>query len=47
MTTLVSGAMEAGAHSVPFKGTNLSSGVYQYTLQVDDARQTRAMLVFK
>ena len=51
VTTLVNSEFSAGNYSVTwdgkdYNGTRLGSGVYFYTLQIDDYRETKkAMLV--
>ena len=45
--TLETGYCTAGHHTVVFDGTNLSSGVYFYTLQTEKSTITRKMLLVK
>ncbi len=45
--TLVSENQSAGWYSVPFDGSNLSSGVYLYRLQTESFTETRKMLLVK
>lgn len=47
ITTLVSGIRQPGIHEVEFKGENLPSGVYYYTLTSGDFRETKKMLLIK
>lgn len=47
VATLVSGKMEAGAHSVAFDASNLSEGIYFYKLTANGVTQTRRMTVVK
>ena len=45
--TLVNEAKEAGYHSVEFNASNLPSGVYIYTLQVNEFSASKKMLLLK
>jgi hypothetical protein len=47
VATLVDGPLAAGNHTVSFDGSQLSSGVYFYTLQADGRTETRKMLLTK
>jgi len=47
VATLVDGMVEAGSHSVVFDGSQLTSGVYFYTLQAGDMAQTQKMVLVK
>jgi len=47
VATLVQDPYEAGAYKVDFDGTNLSSGVYFYTIKVNDFTSTKKMLLVK
>ncbi len=47
VATLVSGLVESGQHTVNFDASNLSSGVYFYTLQANGASETRKMVLMK
>ncbi|MBK6764843.1 MAG: T9SS type A sorting domain-containing protein [bacterium] len=48
VATLVNGTMAAGRHSVLFDGSNLSSGLYYYTVKVGkDFAATKKMLLLK
>jgi len=52
ISSLVNGLQQAGAHSVTFKNTNLSSGVYFYFLKASSSNgerfiQSRKMLLIK
>ncbi len=44
---LASGRSPAGKYEFPFDGRNLSSGVYYYRLQAENATATKAMLLIK
>jgi hypothetical protein len=44
---LVSGLVERGEHRVTFDASNLSSGVYFYTLQANGSVETRKMVLMK
>ncbi|MBU2505777.1 MAG: T9SS type A sorting domain-containing protein, partial [Bacteroidetes bacterium] len=45
--TLVDAPMSAGEHEVIFNGSGLPSGVYIYTLKVNEFSQSRKMLLLK
>jgi hypothetical protein len=47
VATLVNGPMSAGNHTVSFNGSQLSSGVYFYTLEAAGKSETRKMLLTK
>lgn len=52
VTTLVSGDLPAGRHSVIWNGTNdtgelVASGVYRYVLNTSDGRTSRSMVLLK
>jgi hypothetical protein len=47
VATLVNGLREAGQHQVTFDGSNLSSGVYLYTLQAGSYSATGKMVLMK
>ena len=47
VATLVNGNVERGEHSVAFDASNLSSGVYFYTLQVAGSAETHKMVLMK
>jgi hypothetical protein len=47
VNTLVSGAMDAGNHSVTFDASNLSSGVYLYTIEAGAFTATNKMVLVK
>ncbi len=47
VATLVNGLREAGQHQVTFDGSNLSSGVYLYTLQAGSHSATGKMVLMK
>ena len=44
---LVNGRQESGEHVVQFNGGNLASGVYFYTLKIEDLLSTRKMLLMR
>jgi len=45
--TYIDGNIKAGTYNAEIDGTNLSSGVYFYTLQAKDFVQTRKMILVK
>lgn len=45
--TYAEGFMEAGSYNVDFDGTNLSSGIYFYTLRTDEFVETKKMMLIK
>ncbi|MBN2790595.1 MAG: DUF3494 domain-containing protein [Candidatus Delongbacteria bacterium] len=47
VSSLVNGKMDAGYHSVDFDATNLSAGVYYYTLKANDMIMTNKMVFVK
>lgn len=47
VATLVNGMMNAGNHEIAFDASNLSSGVYVYTLQAGDRVESRKMVLVK
>jgi len=47
ISTLVDKGYIAGKYEVEFNGNNLSSGVYFYTLNADDYRETKKLLLIK
>lgn len=47
VATLVDGVMEAGNHTINFDASNLSSGVYLYTIRTSSAVITKKMLLMK
>lgn len=47
LETLISGRVQAGQHSVTFDASDLSSGLYMYTLQTESQRLTRRFTVVK
>ena len=47
VTTLVNGQMEEGRYSIPFNGSNLSSGIYFYEMVIGDYREVRKMMLVK
>ena len=47
ITTLLDTHLSSGIHKVEFKGNNLSSGIYFYTLDVDGNTKTKSMILLK
>jgi hypothetical protein len=47
IATLVNGRINAGAHTVTFNASNLSSGVYIYALEANGVRLTNRMTLIK
>ncbi len=47
VASLVNGMMDAGNHSISFDASNLSSGVYFYTLQANGMSATKKMVLMK
>ena len=47
VSTIVSSPLSAGIHEFSFEGDNIAGGVYFYTLQAGDFRQTKKMLLVK
>ena len=47
VSTIVSSPLSAGVHEFSFEGDNIAGGVYFYTLQAGDFRQTKKMLLVK
>lgn len=47
VATLVNGFMEAGKHSVRFDATDITSGIYFYTIKADNFTSTRKMILMK
>ena len=47
VSSLVNGQLNAGNHSVNFDATNLSAGVYYYTLEADNKVMTNKMVLVK
>ncbi len=47
VAVLISGVKNAGAHEVNFKASNLSSGVYFYSIKAGDFTSTRKMMLIK
>ncbi len=47
VTTLANGQMEAGKHSINFDASEISSGIYFYTLKTDDSAVTKKMTLLK
>ena len=45
--TLINGYMTVGSHKIGFDASNLSSGVYYYTLKTSDRTITKKMLLLK
>jgi len=44
---LVNAILEAGNYTIPFDGSNLSSGVYYYILSTPNFREVRKMLLIR
>lgn len=47
VAALINGMTQAGTHSVEFNASELSSGVYLYTLKAGDFKATKKMLLIK
>jgi len=47
VTNLIDMRYPAGTHFVNFNGSYLSSGIYFYTLQADNFRETKKMVLLK
>lgn len=47
ITTLVNGEISAGNHEVLFKGDNIASGIYLYTIEVGNVFKTNKMILLK
>ena len=47
ITTLLDTHLSSGIHKVEFKGNNLSSGIYFYTLDVNGNTKTKSMILLK
>lgn len=47
VATLVNEVQNAGSYSVNFEGSNLSGGVYFYTITAGDYKETKSMLLIK
>ena len=47
VASLVDGRMDAGAHTVTWDATEVSSGVYLYHLQAGEFSETRKMMLLK
>lgn len=47
VATLVDGRQQAGSHQVTFDASNLSSGIYLYTLKVGNEINTKKMILLK
>ena len=47
VNSLVSGQMSAGSHTVNFDASNLSAGVYYYTLEANSMTMTNKMVLVK
>ena len=45
--TLVNGVRDGGSYETSFEGSQLTSGVYFYTLTVDGFTQSRKMILMK
>jgi hypothetical protein len=47
VASLVNGTVEAGSHTINFNASNLSSGVYLYTINADNFTMTKKMMLMK
>ena len=47
VTTLIREYKDPGRYEITFDGSNLSSGVYIYQLQVNDYLETKKMILMK
>ncbi len=47
VSTLVNGNMEAGIHEVQFNGSNLSSGIYFYEININGLKDIKKMILAK
>jgi hypothetical protein len=47
ISLLINENLKAGTYSIVFDGSNISSGVYFYTIQTDQFRSTRKMVILK
>ena len=47
VATYVDAFLEAGVYNVDFDGSNLSSGIYFYTLKTDNFVDTKKMMLVK
>ncbi|NOR45095.1 MAG: T9SS type A sorting domain-containing protein, partial [Candidatus Delongbacteria bacterium] len=47
VSSLVNGTMSAGFHTVNFDASNLSAGVYYYTLEADNMTMSNKMILVK
>jgi hypothetical protein len=47
ITTLVNEVKSAGSYDVKFNASNLSSGIYLYTLKTDKYSQSKKMILVK
>ncbi|MGE5411718.1 MAG: T9SS type A sorting domain-containing protein, partial [Clostridiales bacterium] len=47
VATLVNEIKQTGSHSVEFKASSLPSGVYMYTLQAGQFRESKKLLLIK
>ena len=44
---LINSELPAGKHSIYFNGSNVSSGLYIYTLEADNFKASKKMLLLK
>ncbi len=47
VSTLVDGNVDKGSHSIKFDASLLNSGIYYYTITVNEIKQTRKMVLIK
>jgi hypothetical protein len=47
VSILVNQKQNSGTYSVNFNGSNFSSGIYFYTLKINEFSQTRKMILMK
>ena len=47
IATLLNNELKSGAYNVDFNGTNLSSGVYFYTIRTNSYSATKKMILLK
>ncbi len=47
VATYIDGFLKAGVYNVDFDGSQLSSGIYFYTLKTNDFAETKKMMLVK